>query len=73
MNAVTAGATQTFICDPGESVRECLREARRQRGRERGREVGGRRTESEEETVSVGYKFTENKALPTVLVMHQLL
>lgn len=43
------------------------------RGRERGREVGGRRTESEEETVSVGYKFTENKALPTVLVMHQLL
>ena len=49
-------------------VRECLREAR-----QRERETWGGGDRSEEETVSVGYKFIENKALPTALVMHQLL
>lgn len=42
---------QTFICDPRESVRECLREVKRQRGR---------KIVSEEEIISVGYKFFEN-------------
>lgn len=42
------GAIQTFICDPGECVRECLREVKRQRGR---------KIVSKEEIISVGYKF----------------
>lgn len=41
MNAVTAGATQTFICDPGESVRECLREAEDKEGEGEGGRWGG--------------------------------
>ena len=66
MNVLSTGAMQTFICDPGERVRECLREVKRQR-------ESGRKIVSEEEITSGGYKFIENKALPTILVMHQFL